>query len=80
MSTAYMGDGTKARNGSADEYESAAEWCAARGLTGATGEPLPEFISTDTWDEIHGDLEAFQRRVSDYAYGIAMSKINLPEY
>ena len=59
------------------EYESAAEWCAKRNLTGGWGDPLPNLLSTDTMELINGDIEAFKRRVKDYAYAHAMEHTTL---
>lgn len=61
------------------EYDSAAAWCAKRGLKGRDGDPLPAFISSGCYFEIRKDPEAFERRVRETAYGLAMSKLNLPE-
>jgi len=58
----------------ADEYESAAGYLAARGLTGKLGDPLPMGLSVDCLDAINCNPEDFQRRVCDYAYALAMSK------
>lgn len=62
------------------EYDSAAQWCARRGLTGAVGDPLPNLMDSDgalKWINAHP--EAFQQRVKDFAYMMAMDKLNLPE-
>ena len=60
----------------ADEYESAAEWCANRGLIGADGDPLPEGLSVACHDEILADTYAFGERVRAYAYALAMEEID----
>jgi hypothetical protein len=60
---------------SADEYEMAAEWCAARGLKGAPGDPLPNLLGSATAEEINADPEAFRERVRVYAYARAMERI-----
>ncbi len=56
------------------EYDAAADWCAARGLTGALGDSLPANMATDgalRW--INADPEAFQERVRQFAYARSMS-------
>lgn len=53
------------------EYDSAAEWCARRGLTGDYNDPLPENISAEATALINADPEAFTGRVSDTAYMLA---------
>ena len=63
----------------ADEYESAAEWCAKRGIQGADGDPLPALLSADAWESINTDTSAFRARVADYAYAIHMNALKLPE-
>ena len=62
-----------------NEYEHCAEMCAARGLQGKAGDMLPNAISIECFEEINADLDAFQKRVSEYAYGQAMARVNLPE-
>lgn len=57
---------------SADEYESAAEWCARRGILGKPGDRLPDGLSVVALDEINGDPDSFERRVREYAYAVAM--------
>jgi len=49
------------------EYDSIAEWCAAKGYKGEEGEPLPQLISHKVYIEIHKDLEAFQEHIREYA-------------
>ena len=56
------------------EYDAAAEWCARRGFTGAIGTELPMLVSRDCIDAINADPEAFQQRVKDTAYAIAMER------
>lgn len=56
------------------EYDSAAHWCAVRGLSGGLADPLPENLSARVMDEIGFDPEAFQRRVREMAYGRAMKR------
>lgn len=53
------------------EYDSAADWCAKRGLQGAAGDPLPENLSAVVFAAINEDPEAFARRVREAAYAIA---------
>jgi len=57
-----------------NEYDSAAEWCAKRGLKGAIGDPLPNLMSGATVDEINEHPEEFQERVRMTAYALAMEK------
>jgi hypothetical protein len=55
------------------EYDAAAEHCARRGLRGAIGDPLPANMDANgalAW--INADPEAFQERVRQFAYGLAM--------
>lgn len=54
------------------EYDSAAEWCAKRGLKGIVGDSLPESISDNVAREIYDHREEFEQRVRDTAYGLAM--------
>ena len=58
------------------EYDSAAEWCAKRGLKGTIGDALPNLMSGRTVDLINDDPEAFERRVREFAYALAMEKIS----
>lgn len=57
------------------EYDDAALWCARRGHKGCEGEPLPAMLSKATLDKINADPEAFEQRVRDTAYGLAMEGI-----
>lgn len=52
-------------------YDQAAEWCARRGLKGAIGDPLPNYLGSDVNDMINEDPEAFEKRVRECAYSIA---------
>lgn len=61
------------------EYDSAAEWCAARGYKGVIGDLLPAILSVECLVAINDDPEAFERRVRECAYARAMNKLNLPE-
>ena len=61
------------------EYDSAAEWCAKRGIKGQPGDRLPDALSAAVQAEIDADPEAFERHVSDTAYALAMNPIGLPE-
>lgn len=57
------------------EYDSAAEWCARKGLKGEIGDPLPANMNANgalKW--INADPESFQERVRQFAYGMAMEK------
>ena len=58
------------------EYDSAAEWCAKRGSKGRNGDRLPENLSSDVLDEINGDIDAFQERVKNHAFALAMMRVN----
>lgn len=57
------------------EYDSAAKWCAQRGLKGVAGDRLPTAISAEVLEEIHQHPEEFQQRVNDTAYAIAMERL-----
>lgn len=54
------------------EYDAAAEWCAKRGLKGKAGDPLPGLMSAEAVNLINDDPEAFETRVRDTAYALAM--------
>lgn len=62
----------------ADECESAAEWCAVRGLKGSHGDALPTGLSVACKDAIDADIPAFEERVRAYAYERAMRGV-MPE-
>jgi hypothetical protein len=62
-----------------DEYDSAADWCARRGLKGKEGDALPTNLSSLALEYINEDPEAFERRVQEFAYGNAMAELNLPD-
>lgn len=55
-----------------DEYDAAAKDLARRGLKGEIGDPLPNLMSGATVDAINDDPEAFQKRVQQFAYALAM--------
>ena len=57
------------------EYDSAAQWCAQRGLKGTLGDRLPFAMSGECLNEINQDPEAFQRRVKECAFALAMKKV-----
>lgn len=60
------------------EYDSAAEWCAIRGLKGKVGDPLPANMDPNgALKYINADPESFEKRVRQFAYARAMSNINL---
>ena len=61
----------------ADEYEAAAELCAKKGFSSLAD--LFGLVSEECMGEILDNFGAFSRRVNDYAYAIAMNKLNLPE-
>ena len=57
------------------EYDAVAEHCAFRGLRGAIGDPLPLNMNPQgALRYINADPEAFQERVRQYAYGLAMNR------
>lgn len=68
MSTSYEMSGALWR-----EYDRAAEWCAARNLTGAINTPLPD-MTPAVHEEINADPEAFESRVRECAYAQAMER------
>ena len=55
-----------------DEYDSAADWCAARNIKGEVGDTLPDSLGSDALGLIDADPEAFQQRVRNCAYARAM--------
>ena len=57
-------------------YDDVALWCAKRGLTGKMGDPLPNLLSEDIVKLINDDPDAFQDRVKQCAYALAMDKTN----
>jgi len=57
------------------EYDAAAEWCARRGIAGKPGDRLPELLSVAALREINADPDAFQQRVRDSAYALAMAAL-----
>lgn len=61
------------------EYDSCANWCAMRGYKGVDGDPLPPLLSVACYDEIRDHPEDFARRVREHAYGLAMSRLDIPE-
>lgn len=57
----------------ATEYDAAALWCAKRGYKGNYASPLPPNMASDgALRYIQADPEAFQQRVREMAYGLAM--------
>jgi hypothetical protein len=48
---------------------------ASRHKTGKIGDKLPPNISTEVLETINADIEAFQRRIRDWAYMYAMEKV-----
>jgi len=55
------------------EYDSAARWCAMRGIKGKIGDRLPDLMSPDgALKYISADPEAFQERIRQFAYAQAM--------
>ena len=63
----------------AQEYEYAAAWCAAHGLEGAVGDPLPTLLDAEVCEQISADPQAFAEAVRRHAYARAMERLNLPE-
>lgn len=59
----------------AEEYEMICAEMARKGKTGAIGELLPVLISTEVYESIHDDLYAFQKRIREHAYALAMEKV-----
>lgn len=55
------------------EYDHAADWCAAHGLSGCFGCVLPEGLSTRAKELIDADPESFERRVREHAYFRSMT-------
>ncbi|MDE2097585.1 MAG: hypothetical protein KGL39_10090 [Patescibacteria group bacterium] len=60
------------------EYDSAAEWCAKRGIKGELGDKLPANMTPAAVQMINNDIEAFQERVRLSAYALACR--NQPEF
>jgi hypothetical protein len=58
-----------------EEYESVCDYMASRHKTGKIGDKLPPNISTEVLETINADIEAFQRRIRDWAYMYAMEKV-----
>lgn len=56
-------------------YDAAALDLAHKGLTGSIGDPLPLCMDAETVQLINDDLEAFQLRVRQSAYALAMERI-----
>ena len=59
------------------EYESAAKWCAQRGLMGKPGDALPTNLSRECLEEINNDPDAFSETVAAWAYAIKMEDSQL---
>jgi hypothetical protein len=59
----------------AGEWQSAAMWCAQRGLNGKDGEPLPAMLSAAVYQEIYEYPEEFQADVRTAKYALAMGTI-----
>ncbi len=57
------------------EYDMAALWCARRGIAGKIGDQLPMNMSARALHEIDLDPEAFEFRVRQCAYEMAMSRL-----
>lgn len=57
------------------EYDAAAQWCATRGIKGNVGDTLPPNMATDgALRFIQADPEAFQERIRQCAYALAMNR------
>lgn len=55
------------------EYDDTAEWCARGGLNGDIGDLLPANMAAEgALKYINADPEAFQKRVRQFSYAIAM--------
>jgi len=54
------------------EYDRIALDMARKGLRGVDGDPLPEGISGEVYWFIFEDQEAFQKRIRESAYMLAM--------
>ena len=57
-----------------EEYDSVAEYLAKRGLTGDIGDSLPTGTTHTVFLEINYDIDAFKKRVNEFAYALAMEK------
>lgn len=57
------------------EYDSAADWCAARGIAGNAGDAIPVGLSERAAELIGFDVEAFADRVRQCAYARSMRKL-----
>lgn len=57
------------------EYDSAADWCAARGIAGKAGDALPQGLSERAAELIGFDTDAFADRVRQCAYARSMRNI-----
>ena len=62
-----------------DEYDNAADWCAARRIEGNDGDALPPLLDAQVAALIADDPSAFRRRVCDCAYARAMSRRAHPD-
>ncbi len=58
----------------ADEYEQVCEYMARNGCTGKPGDHLPDLLSVEVSEAIHADLYAFQQRIREHAYALAMER------
>lgn len=56
------------------EYDSAARQLACQGKRGQCGDLLPANMTPEAVQLIADDPEAFERRVRDHAYAIAMER------
>ena len=56
------------------EWQSAARWCAVRGLKGEHGDPLPPMLSVHVKLEIDEYPESFQNEIRGVQYAIAMEQ------
>jgi hypothetical protein len=74
-----MEDPMHTPNYAIQEYEWAAEDLAKKGLKGVVGDPLPLMMSVEAVALINADPDAFEKRVRENAYAIAMNKLNIPE-
>lgn len=61
------------------EYDSAAAYLAKRGMLGIAGDALPDGLSVSCQRLIDDDPEAFEQRVKETGYAIAMGNLNILE-
>lgn len=57
------------------EYDAVAERLAREGKTGSVGTELPALMNARTIEFINADPEAFESRVRQFAYAVAMEGV-----